>query len=70
MWSSSIILFSKAPKNTDKSHDLQKIPGPGHYRIEGDATKSSSPVFGFGTLSRNLTLIKSETPGPGCYEIK
>lgn len=64
---------NKKTKETDinfrnKSSSKNMTPGPCHYSIKTDLTKSTAPSYGFGTGNRPpLNIVDMEIPGPASY---
>jgi len=50
--------------------DLKNSPGPGGHSPEYTRIKTSAPIFGFGSGTRNSSGdLKINFPGPGNYPI-
>lgn len=49
--------------------EVKNIPGPGNYEKAGDSSiiKRNSPNYGFGTGSRDNSIDRHATIGPGSY---
>lgn len=59
--------FGSSMKISGPIGEATRTPAPGAYDAHSKISKPSVPVFGFGTVEREIKLKKSELPGPGNY---